>query len=80
MMRPLPPKIAKVLEQPAAFTPCRNYKIETTLGHGGHGAVFLARHIASHRLIAVKMTEVDENTFAEVAMLKQCSHDNILRV
>ncbi len=60
--------------------PTGEYIIEQSLGRGGHGSVYLARHRKNNTLIALKITQNIRNTYVEVEAISKLRHKNVLKI
>ncbi len=60
--------------------PTGEYIIEQSLGRGGHGSVYLARHRKTNILIALKITQNVRNTYVEVEAISKLKHPHVLKI
>jgi serine/threonine protein kinase len=75
-------------QDPLIGTQIRDYKLERMIGHGAMGVVYLGRHVAEGREVAVKFLSGEFSTkeeyvkrfIHEAQMAAQLRHDNLIQV
>jgi serine/threonine-protein kinase len=76
------------LRLPVSLPEIAGYQVERVLGHGGVGVVYLARHIALQRQVALKLLHEEYQTQSdhrarferEAAALARCKHPNLVQI
>lgn len=73
----------RTLQEVAAQVSCDDYVLQEKLGEGSFGKVFKARHHSTNQNVAIKIIRASRDSTPEVAqeiaVLKQCSCENIVR-
>ena len=73
----------RTLQEVAAQVSCDDYVLQEKLGEGSFGKVFKARHTSTNQNVAIKIIRASRDSTPEVAqeiaVLKQCSCENIVR-
>ncbi|OBA28339.1 Pkinase-domain-containing protein, partial [Hanseniaspora valbyensis NRRL Y-1626] len=60
------------------------YKLISKIGHGAYGTVYKAQQLATQKIVAIKIVEVEEDEFiedymTEIDLLQNLSHNNIVK-
>src|SRR5690606_39282845 len=75
-------EVAAQVAEPLAIGP---YRVTSTLGEGGHGVVYRARHVDTGAMVALKMVRVaDASLLAgirrEIFALRSVEHPGVARI